>query len=96
MPETESDIDNSEATRPPPTTGRPESATWFRGQLEALNMTQRGFARWMRERGDDRKPEAIERHVRRMANGEARISGEMRVILAMMRGSGRKAEGEAV
>jgi hypothetical protein len=75
-----SDID----TRPPPTTGSPESAAWFRAQLAELGQTQSGFAKWLEKRGDDRKPATILRHVQRMANGEARVSGEMRVILSMM------------
>jgi hypothetical protein len=75
-----SDID----TRPPPTTGSPESAAWFRAQLAELGQTQTSFAKWLEKRGDDRKPATILRHVQRMANGEARVSGEMRVILSMM------------
>lgn len=86
-----SDIDNSEATRPPATTGTADSAAWFRAELEALGMTQTGFAKWLKKRGDDRQPGTILRHVQRMANGEARVSGEMRVILAMMRDGQRKA-----
>lgn len=79
-------------TRPPPTTGSPESAAWFRAELEALGMTQSGLAKWLQKRGDDRKPATILRHVQRMANGEARVSGEMRVILSMMRAGKKKAE----
>jgi hypothetical protein len=82
-----SDID----TKPPPTTGSPESAAWFRAELEALGMTQSGLAKWLEKRGDDRKPATILRHVQRMANGEARVSGEMRVILSMMRAGAAKA-----
>jgi hypothetical protein len=82
----EADID----TRPPPTTGTPESGAWFKAQLEALGQTQSGFARWLEKRGDDRKPGTILRHVQRMANGEARVSGEMRVILSMMRAGAQK------
>jgi len=83
-----SDLD----TRPPPTTGSPESAAWFRAELDALGMTQTGLAKWLQKRGDDRKPATILRHVQRMANGEARVSGEMRVILSMMRAGKKKAE----
>lgn len=80
-------------TRPPPTTGTAESAAWFRAELEALGQTQSGFAKWLQKRGDDRKPGTILRHVQRMANGEARVSGEMRVILSMMRaGAAKKAK----
>jgi hypothetical protein len=76
-----SDLD----TRPPATSGNPESAAWFRAELEALGLTQTGLAKWLKKRGDDRQPATILRHVQRMANGEARVSGEMRVILSMMR-----------
>ena len=85
------DIDNSETTRPPPTTGTPESAAWFRSELEALGLTQTGLAKWLKKRGDDRQPGSILRHVQRMANGEARVSGEMRVILTIMHDGKRKA-----
>ena len=83
-----SDVDTE--TRPPPTTGTPESGAWFKAQLEELGQTQSGFARWLEKRGDDRKPGTILRYVQRMANGEARVSGEMRVILSMMRAGARK------
>ncbi|MDO9713044.1 hypothetical protein [Paracraurococcus lichenis] len=63
------ETDNSEATRPPPTTGTPESAAWFRAELEALGMGQSEFARWLKKRGDDRRLETIRRHIQRMANG---------------------------
>lgn len=43
------------------------------------------MARLMKREGDDRQSETIARHMRRMATGEARVSGEMRVILTMMR-----------
>jgi hypothetical protein len=71
--------------------GTPDSAAWFRAQLEALGMTQSGFAKWMKKRGDDRMPATILRHIQRMAAGEARVSGEMRVILSLMRDGQRKA-----
>jgi hypothetical protein len=78
-------------TKPLPTTGTPESAAWFRAELEALGQTKHGFAKWMKRRGDDRPPANILRHVQRMASGEARVSGEMRVILSMMRQGAAKA-----
>jgi hypothetical protein len=79
-------------TKPPPNIGTPETAAWFRAELEALGQTQTGFAKWMQRRGDDRKPATILRHIQRMATGEARVSGEMRVILSMMRKGAAKAE----
>ncbi len=84
---------DTDDTRPPATTGTPEGAAWFRAELAALGMTQTGFAKWLKHRGDDRKDATILRHVQRMANGEARVSGEMRVILSMMRaGKSRRAK----
>jgi hypothetical protein len=71
-------------TRPEPVRGTPESAAWFRAALEELGETQASKARLMKRKGDDRLPETIARHMRRMATGEARVSGEMRVILTMM------------
>ncbi len=67
-----------------PIRGTPESAAWFRAALEALGETQSSMARLMKHKGDDRQPATIARHMRRMATGEARVSGEMRVILTMM------------
>ncbi|RKK01674.1 hypothetical protein EBE87_27125 [Pseudoroseomonas wenyumeiae] len=79
-------------SKPLPTTGTSESAAWFRAELEALGQTQAGFAKWMKRRGDDRPLANIERHIRRMASGANRVSGEMRVILNMMRKGVAKAE----
>jgi hypothetical protein len=61
----------------------PESATFFRAVLDELDKTQSSFARKLARLGDDRKPNTILRHVQRMATGEARISGEMKVILTI-------------
>jgi hypothetical protein len=72
-------------TKPEPVRGTPESAAWFRAALEDLGETKASMARLMKRKGDDRQPDTIERHMRRMATGEARVSGEMRVILTMMR-----------
>lgn len=66
-------------------TGTPESAAWFRAQLEAIGQTTTGLSKWMAKRGDDRRPGTIQRHIQRMASGEVRVSGEMRVILSMLR-----------
>jgi hypothetical protein len=68
-----------------PVTGTAESAAWFREALAELGETQASMARLMKREDDDRQPETIARHMRRMATGEARVSGEMRVILTMMR-----------
>ena len=68
-----------------PVRGTAESAAWFREALAELGETQASMARLMKREGDDRQPETIARHMRRMTTGEARVSGEMRVILTMMR-----------
>ena len=75
-----------------PARGTPESAAWFREALVELGETQASMARLMKRKGDDRLPETIARHMRRMATVEARVSGEMRVILTMMRSGKRQAE----
>jgi hypothetical protein len=72
--------------------GNPEDAAWFREMLVKLDETQASMARLMKRKGDDRVPATIERHMRRMANGEARVSGEMRVILTMMLRAKERAE----
>jgi hypothetical protein len=70
------------AEKPP--RGSPESAAWFRAALEELGETQSSLARLMHRKGDDRKLNTILRTIQRMATGDARVSGEMRVILTMM------------
>ncbi len=67
-----------------PIGGTPESAAWFRAMLEQLGENQSSLARLMHRKGDDRQPATILRTIQRMATGEARVSGEMRVILTMM------------
>lgn len=63
----------------------PKSAAWFREQLEALGVGNSALARAIIENGDDRQFDTIVRGLRRMATGEARVSGEMRALLTMMR-----------
>ena len=65
--------------------GLAESANEFRSFLEEIGETQSEFARTLKRMGDDRGASTILRHVQRMATGEARISGEMRVIMSMFR-----------
>jgi hypothetical protein len=67
-----------------------ESAEEFRAFLKEIGESQSGFARIMKRLGDDREKATIQRHVQRMATGEARISGEMRVIMSIFRNSRRK------
>jgi hypothetical protein len=62
-----------------------DQAAWFRQALEELGETQASFARWLLENGDERPPVTVARAVRRYATGEAKVSGEMRVLLHMLR-----------
>ena len=64
---------------------RPASADEFRAFLDEIGETQSGFAQSLKRMGDDRQKGTILRHVQRMALGEARISGEMRVIMSILR-----------
>ena len=64
--------------------GSPESATWFRGKLTALGLSQHGLARLMLDLGDDRQLATILRCLSRMASGEARVAGEMRAFLGIL------------
>ena len=67
--------------------GSAESAAWFRATLDEIGETQSSLAKLMARCGDDRKPGTILRNVQRMALGEARVSGEMRVVLHFLRQS---------
>ena len=69
------------------------SADEFRAFLAEIGESQTSFARTLKRIGDDREMGTILRHVQRMATGEARISGEMRVIMAVFRNSRRKRRG---
>lgn len=70
--------------------GTPISADEFRAFLLEIGESQSSFARTLKRMGDDRADGTILRHVQRMATGEARISGEMRVIMSIFRNSRRK------
>jgi hypothetical protein len=70
--------------------GTPESAAWFRAELAEIGETQSGLARLMKRCGDDREQGNILRSIQRMAAGDARISGEMRVLLHFLRTGRRK------
>lgn len=59
-------------------------AVWFREALVVVGHTQASFARWMKEHGDIRPVNTVARSIRRMANGDARVSAEIRVILRLM------------
>jgi len=69
-----------------------DDAAWFRQMLEELGHTQASFARWLAENGDNRPPVTIARGVRRMANGEAKVPGEVRVLMNVLLRQQRKGE----
>ena len=71
-----------------PGRGTPESAAWFRDKLAELDVGQSALARRMIAAGDDRQFETILRSLRRMASGDARVSGEMRALLCLMAEAG--------
>ena len=70
-----------------PGRGSLESAAWFKEQLQDLGLGQSALAKLMIEHGDDRKFETVLRWINRMASGEARVSGEMRVTLDLLKKS---------
>lgn len=55
----------------------------YREKLEGLGLNQSSFAEMMANLGDNRELSTILRSVQRMATGEARVSGEMHVILTL-------------
>lgn len=63
---------------------RQVAAIDFRNRLDALSLSQSGLAVRLRDLGDDRSVETILRSIQRMATAEARVSGEMRVILRLL------------
>ena len=76
--------------KPNDNAGTPESAAEFRAFLAEIGASQSGFARSLKRLGDDRAKATILRSVERMATGEVRIAGTMRVIMSIFRNSRRK------
>ena len=62
-----------------------EDGNEFRQALEDLAITQSELARRMRDLGDDRDEKNILRSIQRMVAGDARVSGEVRALLGMMK-----------
>lgn len=63
----------------------PQGATQaFRADLDRLGLSQRALAAKMKALGDARAFDTLLRSVQRMATGEARVSGEMQVIMTML------------
>lgn len=75
--------------------GDAEGAAWFRARLEELGFTQGAFARFMVRRGDTRPKRNVLRSVQRMCAGQARVPGEMRVLLGLMLRSKRRSTARA-
>lgn len=67
-----------------PGRGTPESAAWFREKLVTMGVSKGALARLMLMHGDDRREATILHSLRRMANGQARVSGEMRALLGTL------------
>lgn len=68
----------------------------FRATLAELGFTIGSFVKFMIRHGDCRPASNIKRRLRRMAAGEVRVSGEMHVILGMLRnGRARAARRDA-
>jgi hypothetical protein len=63
----------------------PYNAEEFRAFLVEISESQSSFARRMLNLGDDRGATTVLRHVQRIANGTVKLSGEMRVIMTLLR-----------
>ena len=57
----------------------------LRAELGDLGFSQTGFAGLMNALGDSRETKTILRSIQRMSSGDARLSGEMQVILTLLR-----------
>jgi hypothetical protein len=57
----------------------------LRAAIAGLELTLSGFARRLQELGDDRSHENILRSVQRMISGDARVSGEMRALIGLLK-----------
>ncbi len=71
--------------------GTPESAAYFVRMLEEIGETKTSLARFMKRKGDDRPTENIVRSLQKIARRESRLSGEMRVLLTLLRTGKRNA-----
>ena len=63
----------------------PEDAAQLRDSLDALSLNQTNLAQLMTELGDAREMKTILRSIQRMAGQEAKLSGEMQVILTLLK-----------
>jgi len=67
----------------------------FLAALEMLGETQSSLAARMKRLGDHRPQSTILRSIQRMASGETRVSGEMQVIVELIRRERRRAKSES-
>jgi hypothetical protein len=61
------------------------TATEFRAALADLGTSQSGLARLMTGLGDPRPYETIRRGIQRMITGHAKVSGEMQVLIGLLK-----------
>jgi hypothetical protein len=70
-----------------------EDAARFTAALEDLGFTQASFCRFLMDHGDPRKLPALQRQIGRFSRGERSVSGEMWVLLGLLkRQKGREQE----
>ncbi|MCM2568748.1 hypothetical protein [Janthinobacterium kumbetense] len=67
-----------------------EGAVLFRSLLEQIGETETSLAKLMVDMGDDRQDSTILRGLQRISNGQARISGEMKVLMNLVRALRRR------
>jgi hypothetical protein len=70
----------------------PEDAARFTAALDELGFSQASFVRFLLDNGDPRKLAALQRQIGRFARGERSVSGEMWVLLKVLRDGAKKAE----
>jgi hypothetical protein len=71
--------------RPTAPEAKAESGARFSSALEELGHTQATFVRWLMENGDPRGLATLQRYVGRLARGEGAASGEMWVLLGLLK-----------
>ena len=72
-----------------------QTAAQFRAELDALHETQYGLAKRLNELGDRRPFSTILRSIQRVAAGETKISGEMQVVITLLKRDRDDAKEEA-
>ncbi len=71
------------------------TAAEFRAFLAECGFTIKQFARLLRRLGDPRDKATVDRYVASLASGEFRVSGEMHVVMGVIRNSRRRAAAAA-